>query len=264
MLTDVVKALFYTCSSYPKIAAPHRLSPSDDFEICILSSVTNIIELYSDIYRVIAEFKRGERGIGKLEIGRFFAKSLNNCFKELKYGMSLEMCLVTPTLSYVDILETEIEKDFRKVLRRFINILQAQDIEESIEFTKVARNIGGRLATLLEKAGVSEHRIKVEGLTLYNIFDELSKYDPLFESFINVQKLIDVVRLAEKLYKEYGNINEVLSKVFLELVKDKITPHSGKLADLLKMDLDYRRRGVYLQYIMPYLSYASLYIVKHL
>jgi len=264
MLVDMVKALFYTCNSYPKVAAPHRLSSSDDFEACILSSIMNAVELYDDVYRVVLEFKRGERSIGKLEIGKIFAKSLNSCFRELKHKMSLEMCLTTPILLYIDILETEIEKDFYKALKRFISIMQVQEIEESLEFIKNARNIGGRLGVLLDRADISEHRIKVEGLTLYNIFEELSKYDQLYEPFIKIQKTIDVVRLAEKLYSELGDLNETLSRIFLELAKDKIAISSAKLVDILRIDMNYRRKGLNLQYLMPYISYASLYIVKHL
>ncbi|MEM2628164.1 MAG: hypothetical protein QW775_07940, partial [Ignisphaera sp.] len=93
MLTDVIKALFYSCSSYPKVAVPHRLSPSDDFEACVLSSITSAIGIYNDVLRIVIEFKRGERDIRKLEVGKNIGKSLLLCLQELKHKMSVEICI---------------------------------------------------------------------------------------------------------------------------------------------------------------------------
>jgi len=68
LVLDVVKALFYACSSYPKIASPHRLSFSDDYELCALSALTPVITFHSYVSKVMEEFKYGNRGVKDLEI----------------------------------------------------------------------------------------------------------------------------------------------------------------------------------------------------
>ncbi|MEM1644334.1 MAG: hypothetical protein QXL96_00450 [Ignisphaera sp.] len=262
MLTDVTKALFYSCSSYPKIAAPHRFSPSDDFETCILSSITSALGVYNNVLRIILEFKRGERDIRKLEVGKNIGKSLLLCLQELKHNMLVEICIVAPMLIYIDVIQTEIERDFHKAFRRFFNVLQVLDIEDSREFIKFARNVGGYLYSLIERSNISEHRILIEELRLYNVFEELSRHDPSFEWISNTQKIWDAIKLAEKLYNEFKDLNIALSKLFLELAKNKIDVTSDKLIDILKIDVNYRRKGLNLSYLLPYLGYAALYLVK--
>lgn len=260
----MVKALFYTCSSYPKIAAPHRLSLSDDYEICMLSSITGSIGVYSDVVRVVLEFKRGERDIRRLDIGKNIAKALLLCFQDLGYKMSAEMCISAVILAYIDVVQTEIEKDFYRALRRVFNAIQVSEISDSIEFIRAMRIIGGNFNTLLDKAGISERKVEIEGLTLQHIFDELAKYDPLFGGFSNIQKVIDVIKLVDKIYVEHMNIVVALSKLSIEMVKDNINLDvpSDKLLELLKVDTSCRKKGIYLTYIMPYVAYSSLYLIK--
>ncbi|MEM2627187.1 MAG: hypothetical protein QW775_02935, partial [Ignisphaera sp.] len=58
------------------------------------------------------------------------------------------------------------------------------------------------------------------------------------------------------------DFNTTLSRLFLELIKNKVEITSNKLLDILKIDVNYRRKGVNLSYLLPCLGYAALYLVK--
>lgn len=245
------------------MAAPHRFSLSEDYEACILSSIISVLGVYDSILKSVLEFKKGERDIRRLNIGKNIAKALSLCFQDSGYRMSTEMCLTSTILTYIDIIQTEIEKDFYKALRKVFNALQVSEVDDTIELVKVMRNIGGNFYLLLDRAGISEKKIIIEGITLYQLFEEFSKYDPLFECFSRVQKVIDTIKLAEKIYNEYKNINNSLSRLFMEMVRDKAPISSSKISEIFRIDSDYRKKGICLTYVMPYIAYASLYLVKH-
>ncbi|MEM1542544.1 MAG: hypothetical protein QW101_05995 [Ignisphaera sp.] len=262
MLMDVVKAVFYTCGSYPKIAAPHRYSISNDYDLCILSSISSAIEIYSKVLRIVDEFKRGERGLGGIEIGRNIARALSTTLQNIGYNMSIEMCIASVYLIYIDVFQEEAEADFRKALRRVFNATLSTDALDSIEFIKVLKNIGGGYHNLLDKADISERRISLEGLSLGHVMDVLSKHHPVFECFSNVQKVLDIVNQGDKVYTETRDINKTLSRLFIEIAKKSIDIPRESLTELLKVDTIYRKKGIDLGHIVPCLVYPALYIIK--
>ncbi len=70
MLYTLIKALVFSCSSYPKICAPHRFTPSRDYDLCILSGLLTISSINNYVDNVMEEYKYGKRSISDLEIGR--------------------------------------------------------------------------------------------------------------------------------------------------------------------------------------------------
>lgn len=262
MLSDVVKALFYACSSYPKIGAPHRLSISNDYEICMLSSIVASLGLYDDVYKIILEFKRGERDVKRLEIGKKIAKALSLCIQDIGYKMSLGLCISSPILLYTDFIQMEIDKDFLKALRRVFSIIQASKDEDVVEFVRIARSLGGDIMLLIDKAGITEKRVFAEALSLQNIFEELSNYNLVFKWFSDISGVIDAIRLADKFFNKNKDLNYSLIMLFIELARGIIDIPTDKISEIIKIDAVYRKKGVDLSYLIPCLAYASLYIIK--
>uniref|UniRef100_A0A7C2VB50 Uncharacterized protein n=1 Tax=Ignisphaera aggregans TaxID=334771 RepID=A0A7C2VB50_9CREN len=248
-----------------RLAAPHRLSTSDDYELCVITSIVSTSSVYNDVLRVVTEFKQGVRTLRNLEIGKNLAKALTSCLQELEHRMITEMCLVAPMLVYLDVIQSKIDKDFYKALRMLLNALQVSDVVDSIELVKTIDSIGGHLQLLLRKTDITARRISIENLTLYNVLDELAKQSPMFECFTNTQKILNVIRLSERLYNEHKNINTALSKVFIKLAKEKIdiaNSDNNNIVEILKVDAKYRREGLDLTFLLTYLAYAALYLVK--
>lgn len=262
VLLDVVKALFYTCSSFPKIAAPHRYSPADDYDICVLSSLSSSLEIYSKVVKNIEEFKRGERSLKDLEIGRNMARALSSTVKNIGYSVSVEMCISSTYLVYIDIFQNDVENDFYKAVRKIFTALYFMDVVDSIEFVKILKNIGGKYYVLLDKADISEKRIMVENLSLGHVMEILAKHNSVFKCFSNVQKVIEIINQSSKIFEETKNINKTLFKLFIDAAKNKIENLRESFIELLKIDIAYRKKNIDFSYILPCLAYAALYIIK--
>lgn len=266
MVLDVVKALFYACSSYPKIASPHRLSFSDDYELCALSALTPVIAFHSYVSKVMEEFKYGNRGVKDLEIGKTMSKGVSILLQDIGSKTNIPVAVTATTIIYVDAYLHTITKDFHDALRRVYNAMHFTPPTEVAELAKLLKAFGGDIAKAIELAELSERRIVVEGVDLVQFFSTLSQYIKAFEPLANQQKISESLLIAEKAFKNLRNINAALSATFLELAKSALPSDvdvgKAKLLELLKLDTHLRRSGCDLSYLMPYIMFAAFYVIK--
>jgi hypothetical protein len=266
LVLDVVKALFYACSSYPKIASPHRLSPSDDYEQCIFSALIPTITLYTTVNKIMEEFKYGNRGVKDLEIGRMIAKGTSLLLQDVGYRINIPVAISAIIIIYIDTCLSTVAKDFHDALRRVYNAMHSTPPNEVAEVVKSLRAVGGEFAKAIELAELSERRVAVEGIDLARLFSILSQYIKAFEPLTHHQRILEALLIAEKSFRNLNNINATLSATFIELAKnalpDNVDLSRARAPELLRLDLSFRKQGHDLSYLMPYIMFASLYIIK--
>ncbi|MCC6045175.1 MAG: hypothetical protein LM572_00075 [Ignisphaera sp.] len=266
MILDVVKALFYACSSYPKIASPHRLSSSDDYELCILSALTPAVALHDHVNKIVDEFRHGYRGVKDLEIGKTIAKGIALLLQDIGYRTSIPITVTAVIVIYIDTCFQTIAKDFHDALRKIYSAMHSTPSTEVAELAKLLRTAGGDFAKVIELNELSERRIIMEGVDLAHFFSILSQHIKAFEPLAHQQKALESLTIVEKAFKNLHDINAALSVTFLELAKSflpgGIELSKAKLSDLLKLDIAFRKSGRDLSHLMPYIMFASLYIIK--
>ncbi|MEL9940139.1 MAG: hypothetical protein QW632_01505 [Ignisphaera sp.] len=267
MITEVIKALFYACNSYPKVSAPHRYSLSDDFELCVLSSILPATTSYDSVYNIVVELRSGRRTVRELEIGKMIAKNITTLLKELGYNIRISIVASTTIFLYVDAyLSNRIEKDFHEAVKKVFNALNLTPSQETVELLRIFNSVGGELRRIIDVCELTERRILTEDLSLGQLFSIISRYSRDFTFFTSPQRILDVLTMADNLFKSLQNVNAILVKIFLELAKDetqiRIDFDKVALASIIKMDLEMRKKGVDLTHLMPYVMLASLYLVK--
>ncbi len=140
--------------------------------------------------------------------------------------------------------------------------------EDSIEMIRGLRRFGGRITYILDQIGLSEKRIAIEDLKILDIIKLLGEQHSGFRSLSQIQRMINVLNLAEKIFKELRDLNTTLSIVSLQLAKEELGINIDPMkrdpryfAELLRIDREYRRKGIDLGYIMPYIVTSSLYLI---
>jgi len=267
MLSEIVKAFFYACNSYPKISAPHRYSPSDDFEICILSSIIPATTFHENIYSIVNDLKYGRRGVRDLEIGKTIAKSIAFMLRDMGYKISIPITTTSIITTYIDaLLFSKIEKEFYEATKKIFTALNLSPVQDTVELFRIFSSMGGEFHRIIELSELTEKRILVEGTSLGQFFELISMHYKHFSFFTSTQKVLEILTLADKLFNESQNINTALSRLFMELAKNvvqmKIDLDKMVIADAIRIDIEMRRKGIDLTHFMPYIMLASFYIVK--
>ncbi|MEM0026655.1 MAG: hypothetical protein QXT53_01800 [Ignisphaera sp.] len=267
MITEVIKALFYACNSYPKISAPHRYSLSDDFELCVLSSILPATTSHEIVYNIVAELRSGRRTIRELEIGKMITRNIMLLLKELGYNIPIPVVISSTIILYIDAyLSNKIEKEFHEAVKKVFNALNLTPSQETVELLKIFNNVGGEFRKIIDASELTERRVLTEDLSLGQMFSIISRYNKGFAFFISLQRILNVLTMADNLFKSLQSINNILSKIFIELAKDDIPTgidfDKTVFANLIKIDLEMRKKGIDLTYLMPYIMLASFYLVK--
>lgn len=262
----VLKALLYTCGSYPKLAAPHRLSGTGDYELCLLTSMASSLSVMERARLWVLEFKRGRRTIGALGVGRGIVEAVGASLKELGQEPMVNVSILAVLLTFLDIMNEEVYGCFHEALANLYKSLEVSEVGEAVELVKALKRLPST-APLLDQSGLSERRVEVEALTVRDVFRELTKHSNLFEPFTNVDRALDAINLAERMLREHKEVNKALSHTFLAMVRERDPVLARELerrktlAELLKLDFELRRRGITFVYLLPYVGFASLYLV---
>jgi hypothetical protein len=259
---NVTKALFYACDSYPKIAAPHRFSPYNDFEICILTTFSSIAEVYLNVRKYIEELKKGLRVITDINIGETLAQGLMSSLKNVGSNAIVELSIASILSLYLNYMMRIMQFEFHDSLRHLYRAMSLNNVEETLTFIKTLKNFGGEIAILLDKAEITERKIVLENARLIDVFQNLSRVSLRFEAFTNLQKVLNVLNIVEDIARNLNDINSILSRLSLILCDEKFTKLDPKsITEILKIDIEYRRKNKSMLHIMPYIVFASLYIV---
>ncbi len=268
MLYTLIKALVFSCSSYPKICAPHRFTPSKDYEICILSGLLSVSSINSYVDSIVEEYRYGKRSISDLEIGKMmnivFVEGLRDLSIQFDVIIGITSIIATYTAHHVQ----KMNVSFHDSLRNIYRSMMFNRTEETIEMVRGLRRFGGGIGYILDQIGLTERRISMEDLKIFDVIKLLGGQHPGFGSLSQVQRMISILGSAEKGFRELGDINVTLSLISIQLAKEELginidlnVKDPKHIVELLRIDKEYRRRGIDLGYIMPYIIMSSLYLV---
>ena len=257
----LLKAIFYACSSGPKIAAPHRFSLHGDYELCILTSFSSIKAIDRLLYR-LEMFLRGEVALGDIGLGIAMSEAISYGLRDLGTKLNIEVALSMPLATTMIWLRTSARRPLSEAMNTIIKALQLSQSDEGIQLISILRRLGAELALYLEEANLNERRIKMEGLSVYDVLTALSRVSQGRFSFIeNLGSVTTLASSALKGIEDGAGVNEMLTRVFIDVAHmhgyvPKIdVPKVMTVQDivrLLRLDNEFRKRGVYLAHLLPY------------
>ncbi len=259
-MRTLMKALIYACGSYPKPGAPHRLSPEDDFERCVITGLSSS-EVLRDLLHNLDSVERGVIAIGDIGLGKAMAKCVEEASRELGHRFIVEIAMAMPMATILAWAERKGEGT--NFVKRVLTLAPPEDAKHLVE---VLRSLGGEYAFDLERADLSERRVIVEGLSLDDVLEALSRFSKRYLYIRNV----DVHGMCAKVskYIDAGrNLSEALAASYAELLEREGVKgvmelfERRSLVELLKMDSDMRRKGEKYYYLMPPVLYVSTLMV---
>ncbi len=258
---EVFKVALYTCSSYPKICAPHRLRPGDDFEVCVLSSVISI-QCSLDVYTKVAAIIEGRATLGDLGVVDAMAKSLLENERELGHRVIPELVLAYPIVVAV---YSYMKHGYRypEAIRTTMRHLSIVSGEPVVQLVKAMRAFGGDLTWIVEQCDLTERRVKVENLSAYDVLQALSRHSVRFRFFTDMERCIELSTAIRRAIDETLDPPIAIAMVFNEFVKeverlDISIPRERRsfVNEMLKIDLAMRREGRDYSHLLPYVALA--------
>ena len=158
--------------------------------------------------------------------------------------------------------------ELRSVVR---DALLSAGVNEAIEFIKSTRNIGGALLLLVDEIGLSEASVRVEGLSLFEVFMRLGEKSPELRAVIDIDTAVRIYSIVRKCVEDGVDVNTCAVLAHLEVAKEHVrvgelreiiekirsTRSSVKaLRELISLDQALRRRGVKLRWIVAPMAYS--------
>ena len=229
------------------------------------------LEVSQKLSTDLEDYRRGGKALGEIRLGKTMSDILMQSVKELGANTSIEMALAMPIAYVVSWLMKSMGLGFSDALNTVVRIMTTNSIEETQFLIKALKRIGGEVAILLDRVEITEKRVLIEGLKLYDVFSLLSRVSNKFEFFVNMHQASSYALRTESYIKDGMDLNSALAKLFLEIVKDrgvinytlknKVT--QKELVEVLRIDMELRKKGVNLENLMPYVLMVSLYLVMH-
>ena len=252
----LMKIVVLSCGAYPKPGAPHRLSIEDDFERCCITGISGLTTLLELVER-LEMFSRGSIALGDVGLGKSMAHCVSEAVKELGHGLVLEIALALPIATAMYWFEKHGEGP--SMLERLVKLSPPEDARELVE---ALRAIGGEYALEVEKVDLSGRRVVVEGMGLDEVIQELSRGSRRYAYVLSTDVygfVSDVAKLMEKGWRAC----EALAYTYVSLLESeglkgvKSMFLRKALADLIKLDIELRKRGSRYSYLMPPVLYST-------
>ncbi len=248
-LIDAVDASVY---SYIKPGAPHRYSSATDDLHQYVASVTSALNEYVKAVESGLNIAKGRLGLNNSGFGSLINEALKDNRKSMGTAPLPEMHIIMiPTVlaaSYAIGIKGRLElSEFGNALR---GITMYGSERDSLSLYEALRNAGGDVGRALALTSITPGRIRTEGLTPYDILEEVGSKYPILRYVTRRQGRI--TELAEKFIKdrlEGVSLNNATVKLYALLLEEtcgvKVNPIvKGKeeFMKLLRLDRDLRRR----------------------
>ncbi len=270
MLQQLLKALFYACSAGPKIAAPHKLSLHGDYEACMLSTFS-ALEAVQRLFHRLERFARGEIALGDIGVGTAMSESISYGFRELGARMPVEIVLAVPLVATILWFRQSGCHSIADAVNTLNRALVTSRSEESALLVSSLRRVGGDIVWYIEQADLSERRVRMDGLSIYDVFSALSAVSQgRFSFVVELSPISTLTAVAISDLREGAGVNEALTRAFISIASSRrYIPKldvpklmsSRDVLTLLKLDNEYRKRGLYLTHLVPYVMAVSIELV---
>jgi len=265
---SLLRALLYTCSSSPKVCAPHRLSLSEEFELCMVTGFA-ALEPCKEVASRVELVEKGDLDLSSLGLGKAIADALSKAMHELGHRMIMEIALAMPIASALGkLIESgRTLSDAMNVLKRAAMLSAPED---ALSLVSALRRIGGEYALMVERADLSDRKIVVEGMRLMDVVTQLSSYSPSMSLLFSADEALRMLSIARNELRRGSSVLQALSKAFLSrafeglgIVERIEDVHDAKgLARVARLDRELRSKGVRMNHLLIPLLYASMQLVR--
>ncbi|RLG85378.1 MAG: hypothetical protein DRO39_05785 [Thermoprotei archaeon] len=273
---SILRSAFLACSAYVKPAAPHRLSPYGDYELCIQSSIASLPaaeELFDRVYRVF----QGETTLQGLGLGALLSNALRAVVAVTGREYDLSALLSTVLLGLVAAYMTRRGGSLGEVRTFMRNALVSAGTQDALEFVKGARQVGGDLLLALEEAGLTESSIRVEGLGLFDVLESLGEVCPAVRHSLDLELASRSRNTIARCRRSGGDTNSCIVAAHLDMVSAEVQRYGlGEVYEglvggadvkrfvkaLIAVDQRLRREGVRLGWTVAPLAYAVYVMIS--
>ncbi len=236
----------------------------------MLSTFT-ALEPVQRLFHRLEQFSHGEIALGDIGVGIAMSEAISYGFRELGARIPVEIVLAVPLVAAILWFRQIGRHSIADAVNTLNRALVTSRSEESALLVSSLRRIGGEVAWYIEQADLSERRVRMDGLSVYDVFSALSTVSQgRFSFVVELSPVSTLVAAAISDLREGAGINEVLTRTFVNIASSRgYVPRidvpkvmsSRDVLTLLKLDNEYRKRGLYLAHLVPYVMAVSTELV---
>lgn len=234
IVKSIIQGAHLAIYSSIKPGSHHKLKLDPEIDI-LMSNLYSAIDFLVEAVEAGERIRRGELAVTGLELGNMLSKALRESYRW--NGGRVYPSIIVPEIIYsialshsdIDSVLSESGK-LRKSLELVLSISRWSDIKRFLEALKAVERED--MFRHLESAGVTQLS-GVEGQVNYHeVFRVLGSRWYGFLSLDTYEyRVIDYVKELLNYYKKYGNAENAIIALYLNIIRDKIPDYAKKLVD---------------------------------
>lgn len=268
ILQRIIEALDLSIYSYVKPGTIHRFSLHDIDLHRYVRIVTSSLDSYINAIELGSHVAKGLLTFPTLNVGRVITRSIVTSMRWLTNSLSAEFHLImipsTIALSYSIIVSGQsFINTFKKAV---INIMRHSGVKDSIEVYSVIKDITP-FNDLMSELGITEGYIRVNSLSLYDLYSMLGKKSRSLN--VLVSKLDIIISMSSrfvKIYNEVGDYNlatvatyvDGLERIYGIPLKLDISRGRVTINELYSVDREFRSKNMSFNDLIPLLCLSVL------
>ncbi len=275
---EVMKSFILGGIAYIKPAAMHRYSEDKEL-LQYLNLGIMISEFLSKSSDYGEKVAKGRLGAPQVNLGKLIADAMRYLGgKYVSSPIFFDSIIASIVLSCASSHATVQHKELvnEGLIGRSINLfLTSSTGKDVVELLRVMKLIGPReYVSLIESSGLTETRITLEDISLYELLFSLSTRSPSFQALIRFSKVEALIRDIKNAFKETYDVNNAIVSSYISVIKDLKLPlwAKGKIEEakklglmknrdsakiLFEVDRKLRKEGITLNNYVPLVSLAT-------
>ncbi len=275
IIRALMESLDLAVYSYVKPGAPHRFSPYFKDLHSFILTFTSALDIYAACVEAGFSVAEGRVGFTNLKIGDLLRDALRFSSRRLGARNIPEFHVVMIPAVIASSYAMKLGgRNFIENFRKGLNdALLFNDVSETIKVYESLKSYGGRYSSIIEGLMLTPTKIRLESVSIYDLYDEIGKEDPVLNYFTRkLSTLISSSNIFVNTYLKYGDANKAAVITYGNLVEElrnvRILNYLEKksFTELLKLDKEMHSKGISLQYIIPLLCmsiFLGLLAMQH-
>ncbi len=275
IIRALMESLDLAVYSYVKPGAPHRFSPYFKDLHSFILTFTSALDIYAACVEAGFSVAEGRVGFTNLKIGDLLRDALRFSSRRLGARNIPEFHVVMIPAVIASSYAMKLGgRNFIENFRKGLNdALLFNDVSETIKVYESLKSYGGRYSSIIEGLMLTPTKIRLESVSIHDLYDEIGKEDPVLNYFTRkLSTLISSSNIFVNTYLKYGDANKAAVITYGNLVEElrnvRILNYLEKksFTELLKLDKEMHSKGISLQYIIPLLCmsiFLGLLAMQH-
>lgn len=240
IIQSLIDSIELAIQSYIKPGAYHRYSLDKDLTH-YLRTVTAALSKYFAAIDLGEKVLKGRVSIPSLGLSNLIVNSMKDSIAKIGTSavVDLHIPLITLTISASMLLYEKGEIQVSDLWRYYMQVLSGATWRDSVNFIDYIRKLGTEYALVLDDLGLTKSKVEVEGMTLLELFQVISRKIKSIKYVVNDVTLVrDCSSLIITEYLKYGDYNLAIVKAYISLLVNEVPrEHKNKLSNLLKKEL---------------------------